>query len=71
MKQSTRQLHLKEEGLNSQDHGSLARHLEAANEVWYHRYPTDWTQNEGMGGLPRIGSPDLKIETRRHIAKAV
>jgi hypothetical protein len=40
------------EGLNSQDRGSLAKHSGAADEVWYHGYQADWTQREGLGGLP-------------------
>jgi hypothetical protein len=48
--QSTRQLHLKEEGLNFQDRSSFAKHSGATDEVWYYRYHTKWTQREGIRG---------------------
>jgi hypothetical protein len=36
--QSTRQLFLKEEGLNFQDRSSFVKHLGAANKFWYYGY---------------------------------
>jgi hypothetical protein len=55
--QSTRQLHLKEEGLNFQEQSSFAKHSEAAGEVCYHGYHTKWTQREGIGGGGTMSQP--------------
>jgi hypothetical protein len=55
-RQSTRQLHLKKEGLNFQYQSSLAKHSRADDEVWYHGYHAYWTQRDGTGG-PTMSRP--------------
>jgi hypothetical protein len=47
--QSSRQLDLKEEGLNFWDRNSFAMHSVAAHEICYHRYHAKWTWWEGAG----------------------
>jgi hypothetical protein len=55
-RQSTRQVYLKEEGLNFQEQSSLAKHSGAANEVWFHGYHDNWTRREGTRG-PTMSQP--------------
>jgi hypothetical protein len=52
--QSTRQLHLKEEGLNFQDWSSFAKYSGAIDEVWYHWYHTKMDLERRNRGPPWV-----------------
>jgi hypothetical protein len=71
MKKSTQQHHMKEEGLNFQEQGSLAKQSGATDDVWYDGYHADWTWKAEQGGPPWVSLLGLMIQARRPITEAI
>jgi hypothetical protein len=63
----TRQIHQNREDFDFLDEFSLAKHSRAADDVWYHGYPTIIGLREKDRGPPRVTLLSLETRARRPI----